>query len=732
MSFTFLNCWVRIVTRILVSAIAIALSLAGPLAQPTTAAAISDTSKQKFISSLVSAAQSTQRKFGVPASVSMAQAIEASDWGSAPAVSKAGNYFNTACKGRMTAAQYAALAEDQVGKPYVLGANGPSTFDCSSLVIYLNNKSGAFRMGDDTAAGMYNRSRRVTGSPKVGDMVFLRNNPARANGIGHMAVLTKKLPSGEWRIIEARGRAYGVVRSTLSFWKQRPYYAGLRRLPALSFATSSSTTASAASLYQSGCVTIGSTTYAKFSSLTNSFYANAAAITKDPGYESARSVMSSVPRLVNALADVVKPKDAAAYAKTLNSLIDTYNLNDYNVVPISLVLEAGDSGAKVTALQGLLKASGYSVSTTGQFDSATVSAVKRLQKARKLEVDGQAGQYTLTAVFAKVGAGTTDARSAALNALLENLGYRTSGNDSFGSATTSALKSFQTTAGRRASGTADPQTWAALFMSLDSVAPKVTGSAKVGQTLSVAAGDWGPGAVALSYQWYRGDSPVSGATGDSYAVQPADAGASLRVAVTGLKTGYTVTVRTSAATGMVDNASFTATPTPRVSGTPAVGAKLTATAGTWSPGPVGLAYQWTRDGKAISGATAGNYTVQAADVDAALKVAVTATKAGYNTVTKTSDATEPVVRGTLSAKNPSTRGTPKVGNTLTAVPGTWSPSGVALTYQWYRDSAKISKASGMTYRVGKSDKGKKISVRVRGTLAGYTSLETGSTKTRIA
>ncbi|MBN9103682.1 MAG: peptidoglycan-binding protein [Propionibacteriaceae bacterium] len=715
----------------LLGTIAIALALTGSIAAPTTAAAASDTSKQKFISSLVSAAQSTQRKFGVPASVSIAQAIEASSWGTSPATSKAKNYFNTPCSGRMTASQYADLAEEQVGKPYVLGANGPARFDCSSLVIYLNNKSGVFLMGDDTASGMYNRSRRVTGSPQVGDMVFLRNNPARANGIGHMAVLTKKLPGGEWRIIEARGRAYGVVRSTLSFWKQRSYYAGLRRLPALSFATSGSSTASAASVYQSGCVTIGSKVYAKFSSLTDSFYANAAAITEDSAYKAARSAMSSVPKFVDALADVVKSKDSSAYAKTLNSLIDTYNLNDYNVVPISLVLESGDSGTKVTALQSLLKASGYSVPPTGQFDSATVSAVKKLQKAKKLEVDGQAGQYTLTAVFAKIGAGTTGPRTTALNTLLESLGHKTSGGGSFESATISALKSFQLTAGRPASGSADAQTWAALFMSLDSPAPKVTGSAKVGQTLSVTAGTWGPGPVALSYQWYRGDAAVSDANSDSYTVQPADAGRSLRVAVTGLKTGYTVTVRTSAATETVDNANFTASPAPKISGKPAVGLKLTATAGTWSPGPVALAYQWTRDGKSISGATASTYIVQAADVNAALRVSVTGTMTGYNPVNKTSDATNLVAKGTLAVKNPSISGTRQVGKTLTAAPGTWAPSGVALTYQWYRDKAKIAKATGKTYKLVKADKGKKISVRVRGTLAGYTTLEKSSSKTKV-
>lgn len=142
-----------------------------------------------------------------------------------------------------TAAQYAALLNKQVGKKYVLGeprpykGGNPKAFDCSGLIVWANNESGAHPMGDDTAEGLFNRSKPVTGSPKVGDMVFLANNSKRkapkgfSMGIGHMAVLTSKLSNGDWRIIEARGKASGVVATTLGYWKTRPYYAGIRRLP---------------------------------------------------------------------------------------------------------------------------------------------------------------------------------------------------------------------------------------------------------------------------------------------------------------------------------------------------------------------------------------------------------------------------------------------------------------------------------------------------------------------
>lgn len=704
----------------------LALALGLALVQPPVANAVSSSAKTKFISSLVGVAQKTQNKFGVPASVLIAQAIEASDWGTSSAVSKANNYFNTPCSATMTKAQFAALANDQVGKPYVLGAEtsisdpNPPKFDCSELVQWLFGRSG--NPITDLAAAQYNVTKKVTGSPKVGDLVFLRNNPARSNGIGHVAVLTKQLKSGEWRIIEARGHAYGVVRTTLTYWKHRSYYAGLRRYPSFALANGDSVHASAAGIYKSGCITIGSTDYSKFSSKTNSFYGNAAAITSDSAYADARAVMSSVPKFVDALAKVVEPKAAGSYAKTLNSLIDTYHLTDYDVVPIGLVLDSGKTGFRVTALQYLLKAAGYSTSITGKYDSSTVSAVKKFQKAKSLVVDGQAGKNTLHALFAKLNQGTSGTLASALNALLDGLGYSTTSGSGFGSATVASLKSFQATAGRSASGTVDDNTWAALFMALDSDQPTITGTAEVEQTLRVDPGSWGPGSVNLSYQWYRDKTAISGADGASYDVQPGDAGAKLSVGVSGLRTGYTVTARTSTATPAVANADFSATPTPDISGSAKVGSTLTADAGTWKPTPTKLTYQWLRNGKAISGATKPTYTVQAADAKTKLSVSATASRTGYDTATKTSAATAAVTGGSMSAPTPKISGTAKVGNTLKVTAGTWVPSEASLSYQWYANSTPIKDATRTSYTLTSAELGKAITVEVSGELDGYAAL----------
>ena len=42
--------------------------------------------------------------------------------------------------------------------------------------------------------------------------------------------------------------------------------------------------------------------------------------------------------------------------------------------------------------------------------------------------------------------------------------------------------------------------------------PRITGSVKVGKRLTADPGAWGPGDVALSYQWYRSGAKIAKAT----------------------------------------------------------------------------------------------------------------------------------------------------------------------------------------------------------------------------
>ncbi|PPF35142.1 hypothetical protein C5C10_08050 [Rathayibacter sp. AY1A3] len=254
---------------------------------------------------------------------------------------------------------------------------------------------------------------------------------------------------------------------------------------------------------------------------------------------------------------------------------------------------------------------------------------------------------------------------------------------------------------------------------LTAATPTVTGTAAVGSTLTASAGTWGPSPVALAYQWRANGTAISGATGTTYRPVAADAGRVITVAVTGSKSGYVSTTRVSSRTAAVTGGAITAA-TPTIGGTAKVGSTLTAKPGTWGPSPVALAYQWKANGTALSGATSATYTPTGATLGKTITVTVTGSKSGFTAVTKTSAKTSAVVAGTLSAATPAITGTAKVGSTLTAKPGTWGPSPVALTYQWKANGTAISGATSATYKPTSATVGKKITVTVTGKKADYT------------
>jgi len=158
---------------------------------------------------------------------------------------------------------------------------------------------------------------------------------------------------------------------------------------------------------------------------------------------------------------------------------------------------------------------------------------------------------------------------------------------------------------------------------------------------------------------------------------------------------------------------------PQITGTAQVGKKLTADAGSWTPEPSEVAYQWLRNGNPIPGATSSSYHLVAADQGAALTVAVTVSARGLADATATS---QPVTIGAgtlLPTALPSIHGKPKVGSRLTATAGGW-PAGTRLAYQWNRTGRPIAGATGSSYTPIGRDGGHALSVTVTGTLAGYT------------
>lgn len=166
-----------------------------------------------------------------------------------------------------------------------------------------------------------------------------------------------------------------------------------------------------------------------------------------------------------------------------------------------------------------------------------------------------------------------------------------------------------------------------------------------------------------------------------------------------------------------------------ISGTAAVGKTLTASASTSTTSSF-LSYQWLRSGTAISGATGSTYKLTASDLKKSVSVRVTA-KVGSKSATKTS-ATKTVAYGAFSkTTTPKATGTFKVGKTVKATKGAWSPTPTSYSYRWYRSGKAITGATKSSYKLKKADKGKKISVRVTVKRAGYTTRAVTSSSHKV-
>ncbi|MEU6108648.1 hypothetical protein ABZ853_09650 [Streptomyces albidoflavus] len=251
-------------------------------------------------------------------------------------------------------------------------------------------------------------------------------------------------------------------------------------------------------------------------------------------------------------------------------------------------------------------------------------------------------------------------------------------------------------------------------------APTITGSAKVGATLTATPGTWTPAATSHTYQWQADGKPIAQATTATYTVPASLLAKKLTVEVTARRTGHPDATSTSAALTVAKGSAPKATKPPAVTGTAKVGAKLTAAPGTWSPAATSYAYQWKADGKPIAKATSATYTVPASLLAKKLTVTVTAHRTGHTDGTATTPALT-VTKGTApkATKPPAITGTAKTGRTLKTSTGTWTPAPTSYTYQWYASGKAIKGAAKPSLTLKPAQRGKKITVKVTARRTGH-------------
>ncbi|HUF02510.1 MAG TPA: hypothetical protein VMN35_08815 [Gaiellaceae bacterium] len=268
--------------------------------------------------------------------------------------------------------------------------------------------------------------------------------------------------------------------------------------------------------------------------------------------------------------------------------------------------------------------------------------------------------------------------------------------------------------------------------------PTISGTAAKGETLVANTGSWsGTTPISFAFRWLRCNSegascsPISGATGTTYVLGDSDVGARIRVEVTATNSDGSASAVSDATAVVTEVTGPVSTGAPTISGTAAVGQRLTATTGTWQgTAPITYAYQWVRCGSdgglpdgsnctAISGATGNSYVLTQQDVGFRLRVRVTATNASGSNTAASNPTSAVQGRAPTNTRPPSVTGSWIEGQTVTVSPGTWTGSApITFTYQWLRCNAAggscvaISGARSTQHRLTSRDVGRKLRVDV--------------------
>lgn len=115
-----------------------------------------------------------------------------------------------------------SLAKKQLGKPYVWGATGPNSFDCSGLCQYVYKKCG--KNIPRVASDQYKSSKKVSKSKlQAGDLVFF-SSYVGGTSVGHVGIYI-----GNNKMIHAANSNVGVVTTDLNSNYYKTHYVGAGR-----------------------------------------------------------------------------------------------------------------------------------------------------------------------------------------------------------------------------------------------------------------------------------------------------------------------------------------------------------------------------------------------------------------------------------------------------------------------------------------------------------------------
>jgi len=81
------------------------------------------------------------------------------------------------------------VARLQLGKPYIFGASGPDSFDCSGFVCFALDRSGVASVGRTTAQGLFNMCVPISEEDtQPGDLIFFPGTYSTINTVTHVGI----------------------------------------------------------------------------------------------------------------------------------------------------------------------------------------------------------------------------------------------------------------------------------------------------------------------------------------------------------------------------------------------------------------------------------------------------------------------------------------------------------------------------------------------------------------
>ena len=279
---------------------------------------------------------------------------------------------------------------------------------------------------------------------------------------------------------------------------------------------------------------------------------------------------------------------------------------------------------------------------------------------------------------------------------------------------------------------------------------------QVGQTVAPTITWSGTAPDNVTGRWYLDGSPLDAVNSSAQVVPTAWAGRTLAFAVVAHVAGYRP-ISLASSDVVVQPGAVQVVTAPTVAGLARVGDTLVLSDGVYrtpseNPTLVATTIEWLADGAPIAGATEPIFVPTTAQLGKAIAARVTITKVGFATQTLTTPATTAVLAADVDpfpnpgGGNPpaappasvavraafSVSGTARVGATVRATAGTYTPASARVTYQWLRGTRAIPGATKPTYQPVAADANTVLSVQVVATATGLQPVTQLRTVGRVA